>query len=99
MKKLMIGAIATAAVSASLMAGTVNPAQCAGCHGAHFEKKALGVSNVVANMTHKEIEKALIGYKDGTYKKPNAGMAGIMKGQVAKYSDAELKAFSQTIGK
>lgn len=98
MKKLLITSVATLAVAGSLMAA-VNPTQCAGCHGAHFEKKALGVSNIVADMSHKAIEKALIGYKDGTYKGPNPGMAGIMKGQVARYSDADLKAFAQKIGK
>ncbi len=98
MKKIIVASIAAMAVSGALMAG-INPATCAGCHGSHFEKHALGVSAIVADMTHKEIEKALIGYKDGTYKKPVPAMAGVMKGQVARYSDAELKALAQKIGK
>ncbi len=98
MKKIIIGSIATLALCGTLMAG-INPATCAGCHGANFQKKALGVSAVVANMTHKEIEKALLGYKDGSYTGPVAGMAGVMKGQVARYSDADLKALAQKIGK
>lgn len=98
MKKLIVASAATMAISGALMAG-INPATCAGCHGAHFEKHALGVSNIVADMTHKEIEKALLGYKNGTYNKPVPAMAGVMKGQVARYSDAELKALAQKIGK
>ena len=47
-------------------------------------------------MTHTEIADALKGYKAGTYGGP---MKGLMKGQVAKYSDADLDAFSATIGK
>ena len=56
----------------------------------------MGKSKVVADMTHKEIANALKGYKAGTYGGP---MKGVMKGQVARYSDADLEAFAQTIGK
>ena len=47
-------------------------------------------------MSADEIAKSLRGYKDGTY---GGKMKGLMKGQVAKYSDADLEAFSKTIGK
>jgi len=94
-KKLILTSIVTLAASSALMAG-VNPAACKGCHGANWEKKALGKSKVVANMTHDEIATSLKGYKAGTYGGP---MKGVMKGQVAKYSDADLDAFAQTIGK
>jgi len=57
---------------------------------------AAAKSKVVAEMTHAEIATALKGYKAGTYGGP---MKGVMKGQVAKYSDADLEAFAQTIGK
>jgi len=95
MKKLVITSVATIALASAAFAG-VNKAACAGCHGANFEKKALGKSKIVANMTHAEIATALKGYKSGTYGGP---MKGVMKGQVAKYSDADLEAFAQTIGK
>jgi len=68
---------------------TVNTTVCAGCHGAHFEKHALGKSKIVANMSHKEVVKALLGYKNGTF---GGSMKGVMQAQVAKYSVAELKA-------
>ena len=47
-------------------------------------------------MTKADVSAALVGYKSGTYGGP---MKGVMKGQVAKYSDADLDAFSATIGK
>ena len=95
MKKIVIASIAALGVATTLSAG-VNSAACKGCHGANFEKKAMGKSKVVANLSHAEIATALKGYKAGTYGGP---MKGLMKGQVAKYSDADLDALAQTIGK
>ncbi len=94
MKKITTAIIALGATSA-LMAG-VNAAACKGCHGQNWEKHALGKSKIVANLTHAEIATATKGYKAGTFGGP---MKGLMKGQVAKYSDADLEAFAQTIGK
>ena len=95
MKKIVIATIAAAAISSVAMAA-VNTAACAGCHGAHFEKHAMGRSKIVKNLTHAEIAKALKGYKAGTFGGP---MKGIMHGQVARYSDADLEAVAQKIGK
>ena len=95
MKKIVIASIATLALATASMAG-VNAAACMGCHGKSFEKPAMGKSKIVSDMTHAEIATALKGYKDGSY---GAAMKGLMKGQVAKYSEADLDAFSQTIGK
>ena len=63
---------------------------------ADWSKKALGKSKNVSAMSHADIASALKGYKAGTYGGP---MKGLMKGQVAKYSEADLDAFAQTIGK
>lgn len=95
MKKIVIASIATLALATASIAA-VNEKACTSCHGADWSKKALGKSKNVAEMTHKEIADSLIGYKNGTYGGP---MKGLMKGQVAKYSDADLEAFAQTIGK
>ena len=86
---LLIGA-------ASLMAadGAALAKKCAGCHGADFSKKALGKSKVVKGWDAAKIEAALKGYKDGSYGGP---MKGLMKGQVASYSDADIKAVSEYI--
>jgi len=92
MKKIALALLVT---SVGLMAA-VNGKTCVGCHGGDWSKKALGKSNVVSSMTHAEIATALKGYKDGSYGGP---MKGLMKGQVAKYSNEDLDAFSATIGK
>lgn len=94
MKKIVTTIVALSATTA-LMAG-VNAGACKGCHGQNFEKKALGKSKVVSDMTHADIAVAMKGYKAGTYGGP---MKGLMKGQVAKYSDADLDAFALTVGK
>ena len=94
MKKITTALIALGATTALMAA--VNAGACTGCHGNDWSKIALGKSLNVAEMTHKEIADSLIGYKDGTY---GRGMKGLMKGQVAKYSDEELIEFSLTIGK
>ncbi len=95
MKKIVIASIATLALATTSMAA-VNGKACTSCHGADWSKKALGKSKVVATMSHADIATAMKGYKAGTYGGP---MKGLMKGQVAKYSDADLDAFAQTIGK
>ncbi|QOY55215.1 cytochrome C [Candidatus Sulfurimonas marisnigri] len=94
MKKIVASIVALTATTA-LMAG-VNAGACQGCHGGDFSKAALGKSKIVSEMTHADIATALKGYKAGTY---GAAMKGLMKGQVAKYSDADLDAFALTIGK
>jgi cytochrome c-type protein NapB len=95
MKKIVIASIAAMALVTAASAA-VNGKACVACHGAHWEKHAMGKSKVVAEMSHADIAAALKGYKDGTYGGP---MKGVMKGQVARYSDADLEAFAQTIGK
>ena len=48
------------------------------------------------DMTKSEIVAALNGYKDGSYGGP---MKGLMKGQVAKLSAADIQAIADKIGK
>ena len=70
--------------------------KCAGCHGDKAQKKALGVSQVIAKWDAKKIEDALNGYKSGTY---GGSMKGVMKGQANSLSDAEIKALAEYISK
>ena len=96
MKKLTLVTVLTVG-ALSLMAapdGKALSAKCSGCHGADFGKKALGVSKIVKDMKEDEIVKALEGYKAGTFGGP---MKGVMKGQVASYSDAQIKAVAKYI--
>ena len=87
MKKI---ALALLVASVGLMAadGAALFKKCQSCHGVKAEKKALGKSQVIAGWDAAKIEAALKGYKAGTYGGP---MKGVMKGQVARYSDADLK--------
>ncbi|HIC12436.1 MAG TPA: cytochrome C [Sulfurimonas sp.] len=95
MKKIIIASVTALTLASTLAAGVV-AGKCVGCHGKSFEKKAMGKSKIVADMTHADIAVALKGYKDGSYGGP---MKGLMKAQVAKYSDADLDAFSLKVGK
>ena len=85
MKKIVLGTIVCSVAAFA----AVNLGACKGCHGQNFEKKALGKSKIVKDMTKAEVSAALVGYKNGTYGGP---MKGVMKGQVARYSEADLKA-------
>lgn len=76
--------------------GTYDLSACAACHGENFEKKALGVSKIVKDMTKEEVETALLGYKNGTY---GGDFKELMKGQVERYTDDELRGIAQQIGK
>ena len=96
MKKIVVTSIAALAVASTLMAA-VNSGQCVGCHGTNFEKKALGQSVVVADQTHAQIATELKGYKD-TSGFGHSPSKGVMANQVKKYSDADLEAFSKTVG-
>ena len=85
MKKIILGTLVLGVAAFA----AVNLGACKACHGQNFEKAALGKSKIVANMTKQEVTDSLVGYKNGTYGGP---MKGVMKGQVAKYSEADLSA-------
>jgi len=87
--KVVVG---TLLVTASSYA--VSTAACAGCHGKSFEKKALGKSKIVKEMSKEDIVKALKGYKDGSY---GGAMKGMMKSQVASLSDTDMEAIAEAI--
>lgn len=92
MKKIVLSTLIAAATAATLSAASF--AACAGCHGANGEKAALGKSQVIAGWDVAKTEAALKGYKDGTYGGP---MKGVMKGQVARLSDADITALANII--
>ena len=89
MKKI---ALALLVASVSLMAadGAAAYKKCVSCHGAKAEKKALNKSEVIGGWDAAKIEAALHGYKAGT--RNIHGMGALMKGQVASYDDATIKA-------
>ncbi|AFI03812.1 c-type cytochrome [Helicobacter cetorum] len=92
MKKvvLVFGALALANV---LMAAEAKDLAkgCIGCHGAKFEKKAMGKSKVVNSMTEKEIKEELMAFKEGKKKSP------VMEMQAKKLSAEDIKALAKYI--
>ncbi len=93
MKKIILGLtlISTMMLAAD---GAASFAKCAGCHGQNAEKKALGKSKIIKDMSKEDIIAALKGYKNGTYGGP---MKGLMKGQVAGLDDASIEAVATYI--
>jgi cytochrome c-type protein NapB len=92
MKKTIITLAAVAVASTSAFAA--GTAACKGCHGQEFEKKAMGKSKVVKDMSKDEIVAALKGYKDGSY---GGAMKGLMAGQVKSLDDAAIEAIATEI--
>jgi cytochrome c553 len=94
MKKI---ALALIVAGSTLMAadGAALYKNCVACHGANGEKKALNKSEAITGWDAAKTIEALNGYKDGT--RNIKGMGGLMKGQVAAYSDADIKAVSEYI--
>ena len=67
-------------------------AKCAGCHGADGKKKALGKSEIIAGQAKADLVKKIHEYQAGT--RNTKGMGGLMKGQVAGLSDADIDAIA-----
>ncbi len=98
MKRLAVLTLA-AATAVTLMAadGATLYKKCAGCHGPHGEKKALGKSAVIKGWPKEKIIEALKGYKAGT--RNVHGMGALMKAQVATLSDADIEAIADYLSK
>ncbi|WP_331775096.1 c-type cytochrome [Sulfurospirillum sp. 1612] len=95
MKKLLLAVLAVFAINVMAAEdGATLYKKCSACHGMHGEKKALGKSVVINTWDAQKLEDALKGYKDGTF---GGVMKGIMKGQVAHMTDAQIKAVSEYI--
>ncbi len=92
MKKIVLSTIVAAAAAMSLSAAST--AACAGCHGATFEKAAMGKSQIVKGWDAAKVETALKGYKDGSYGGP---MKAVMGGQVKALSDADIADLAKQI--
>ena len=90
MKKILLG---LTFLSTMLLAadGAALYTKCAGCHGSQGEKKALGKSKIIKDMSEQDLVRALMGYQDGTY---GGAMKGLMKGQVAKLDKTQVQALA-----
>jgi len=89
-KLIAIGALMMSAASGA------STAICKGCHGQQWEKKAMGKSKVVKNMSKAQIINALKGYKNGSY---GGSMKGLMKGPTAKLTIGDIKRMAAEIKK
>jgi len=94
MKKIVIAA--TVLATTSLFAA--NTAACAGCHGANFEKAAMGQSKIVKDMSKDEIVTALKGYRD-TAGFGHSPMKAAMAAQAKALSDADIEEIAAGIAK
>ena len=93
MKKIVLTAVFAAATAVSLSAASI--AACAACHGAGFEKAALGKSQIVKGWDEAKTIASLNGYKAGTLNV--YGMGAVMKGQVIKLNDADIADLAKQI--
>ena len=68
--------------------------KCASCHGIDAKKSALNTSAAIAGWTTTKTQKALNGYKDGSF---GGKMKGIMQGQSKPLTDSDIKLLSDYI--
>ncbi|MFT7004520.1 MAG: cytochrome c [Sulfurimonas sp.] len=92
--KVLLGLAVVGSLTIAAADGASIYKKCAACHGAHAEKKALGKSAVIQGWEVQRTVAALKGYKAGTY---GGTMKGLMKGQVASLTDAEIEDVSKFI--
>jgi cytochrome c553 len=74
--------------------GKVEFKRCSACHGVNAEKKALGKSKVIVDMSKEDLVKALKGYKEGTY---GGSMKSLMKAQVMKLDDKKINDIAEYV--
>lgn len=63
MKRIVIATLVSLIVTPIVVIADMD--RCVSCHGVDFEKRALGVSKIVKDMSELEIKAALDGYKNG----------------------------------
>jgi cytochrome c553 len=82
-------------ITADADAGKTSYKKCVGCHGAKGNKKALGKSKIISQMTKKDVAEALIGYREGIY---GSSMKGLMISQIKGLSEQDLINIAEYIG-
>lgn len=84
--------LAALLVTSGVYAASV--AQCASCHGQHFEKIAMGTSKVVKDMSEHDIIQSLKGYRDGN---ATGALVDIMRQQSKDLDDKYIEAIAKLI--
>lgn len=93
--KLMLGiAVLTLTMTAMAADGKVLYKKCIACHGKDGSKVALKVGKPLKGQKEADLYKKMKGYLDGTY---GGKKKAIMKRNITKYSDDELKALAKFI--
>ena len=91
MKKDIIVLVALCMSSLGFAGGSELYTQCKACHGAKAENSAHGASRIINTMSSSEIERALIGYKDGTY---GGQKKSVMRIQALKLNGDQIRALA-----
>lgn len=94
--KTILASLAIFATTSLFANGADLYKKCMGCHGVDGGKKALGKSQLIKAWDKDKTIAVLKGYKDGSY---GGAMKGVMKGQVARLSDADIEALAIHISK
>lgn len=92
--KTLVKRVALASLLVTGVSYAANVAGCTACHGQNFEKRAMGKSKIVKDMSLKEIIDSLKGYKAGTY---GDTMKQMMVSQVENVKDSDLEAMAMLI--
>jgi cytochrome c553 len=87
MKKIVLSMVFLGFLSFLAADGAELYKKCVTCHGEKGEKVAMAKSKVINTMSQAELETAMKGYKDGSY---GGAMKGLMKTQLATYTDAQI---------
>lgn len=69
--------------------------KCVACHGQKAERKALGKSEIIAGQPAPDLVAKITEYKAGT--RNISGLGGMMKSQVAAFSDEEIAAVAEYV--
>lgn len=96
MKNLIKTGLLLSISSVYLYCAPASYSKCVACHGANGEKKALNNSKILKNMTKKEIEDSLQGYKDGTY---GGSQKALMAAQARLLTPQDIKDIANAFGK
>ncbi|MFV0480817.1 MAG: c-type cytochrome [Campylobacteraceae bacterium] len=95
-KAVVLGLMLVFASSSVVLAadGAAIYKRCVSCHGKNAEKLPPNGNAIIQGWSAEKIEEAVKGYRDGVY---GHKMKALMKGQVGKLTDDEIKAVSQYI--
>jgi len=69
--------------------------KCAGCHGEHGGKRALGKSALLAGQSASDLADKMVAYKEG--KRNEAGMGNLMQTQLASMQKSDILALAEYI--